>query len=121
VMSALPPSYNASAKPYMGTGHFSLGVLLLWQQSVLAQKVWFLTDATGTTNRKQSLLRGSLAPGSRKGAFLFWELTLQRLVESMTEALLLDVRCAMLEIGPLPADFVVFDTEEHEPFMRFDS
>lgn len=47
--------------------------------------------------------------------------TPQRQVEPTNGVLLLDVRHTMLEIRAAHPGFVVFDTTEQEPIMRFDS
>jgi len=67
--SCAPETDSASANAYIVISHSPLGVLSPWQQSVFAREVWFLTDAPSTTNRKQSPLRGSLAP--ERGPFSF--------------------------------------------------
>ena len=67
--SCAPETDSASANAYTVISQSPLGVLSRWRQSVFAREVWFLTDAPSATNRKQSPLRGSLAP--ERGPFSF--------------------------------------------------
>jgi hypothetical protein len=45
----------------------------------------------------------------------------QRQIELTTGLILSDAGCLMLEIRPARKGFIVFDTDEREPIMRFDN